>query len=105
MPADYGWIILKDELFDGEGRDESQTIGPSDIAPEVEQKLRSGKDCYFFKIYDDDNVHYYTGLGAALTEEATGTEEFCAAPLYDFAMPNAGATRIEWSGHPEWACS
>ena len=82
--APYGWIITRDFIFDGEAKG---TCGPRNIEPAVLEALRNnGADCERFRILDDDGELYYHGR----LYGGTGFE-----PLWDFAMPNAGATTIE----------
>lgn len=104
MTAQYGWIIDKDHLADRGEDTEAGTIGPSDIAPAIQTTLTTSSQGYEFKIFDDDDVLYYTGRALPAADEDLGSEEFAYGPLGDYGTPNAGATSITWTNHPEWDC-
>ena len=96
MPSMYGWIIDTDHLAEtGEdgGRDDSETVGPHDIPDALEERLENGEG-ERFKMYDDDEVLYYTGR---IVGRYTGFE-----PLEDFGEPNAGATTIHYFSRGKW---
>lgn len=81
----YGWRITKvnPEFLEQE---EVNTVGPATLSAELEHELFAGYG-QEFKMYDDDDIWYYTGM---IVGEFEGTE-----PLDDFGTPNAGCTRIE----------
>ena len=80
-----GWIILQDHLLNIDttitGPHDSE-VGPLDITA-------MGTE---FKLYDDDNVLYYTGKMYQCEDDL--------APLEDFGKPNAGCTKMKVDG--EW---
>lgn len=102
--APYGWIIDIDHLALDEfgkrtdNRDDSGTVGPNNIDPEIERRLkvrwqiaaRAGRrssegEGRRFQMRDADGELYYSG-------RLIGDEDL--APLDDFGTPNAGATEI-----------
>ena len=98
-PARYGWIITSDTLADGGPRPTNTNavgmIGPGDIHPESERRLRAGAGV-LFRMLDDDGIVYYAGRLVGQT--ITGFE-----PLDDFGEPNAGCTEIQhWTEVGEW---
>lgn len=100
---DYAWVITRDHLADmfgdpAEQREEGVS-GPSAAPDDLLARVKAGEG-HEFKMYDDDGELYYTGR--LLTAGDMGAEEHCAGPLDDFGTPNAGCTRIRWTGHPEW---
>lgn len=84
--ATHGWIVTADHVCDGQdiGRH-----GPSAIAPEVLSDLKAGKGKEW-RAKDDDGEVYYHGRYIGPDDER------CLSPLDNFAMPNAGATTIEY---------
>lgn len=100
----YGWIITKDHLwnpeYDSPEDNETGTIGPSDITPELKALLNSGKGHTFY-MRDDDRELYYTGKLVWDGEEPD--EEALAGPLDDFGRPNAGAIMIDYHERPDWS--
>lgn len=97
MTSDYAWIIDRDHLHEedpGIGSDERSVQGPRDAPSDWLLALRAGGG-RTFKMYDDDDVLYYTGR---ITGDYDGFE-----PLEDFGMPNAGCTGIKYPGSgPEY---
>lgn len=97
MPASsYGWIITKDHL-DVSGtlpgrKPEVGTVGPRNISPSMEARLKEGKGA-LFQMRDDDGVLYYTGLWTNGGDDRPITDE-AFGPLDDFGRPNAGAVHI-----------
>jgi hypothetical protein len=106
--GDYAWIIDRDHLdedqpMDGIGSDVFMS-GPSEAPAHLMAKLNAGEG-YVFKIYDDDEVLYYTGrLVFDPEEDGLPSNEATAGPLDDFGTPNAGATEVRYPGKPEWNC-
>lgn len=88
----YGWIIdaLNEDLFEDS---ELGTSGPSNISQEMTELLSEGSG-EKFKMFDDDGIWYYTGR---IVGDYDGFE-----PLYDFGMPNAGASNIEYMVDGLW---
>lgn len=86
----YAWVVDADLLYNDDpsiGRNEAGTFGPHDISPELQARLEAGEGERWV-CYDDDGIPYYRGRIVGTYE---GDE-----PLMDFAMPNAGAVRIEF---------
>lgn len=99
--APYAWIITKDHLLrpdDDPEDDAAGTIGPRRATDELIARLKAGEGD-IFRIYDDDQILYYTGRGLSQGDE--WGESACFGPLDDFGTPNAGAVWIRWHGHPE----
>lgn len=106
----HAWVITEDHLYksvytDNSFDNEAGTAGPY-YSPAI---LTNGlndpmsdiyANAYEFRMYDDDGELYYTGLLATLEDEPD--TDALMAPLYDFGGPNAGATRIKYTNHPEW---
>lgn len=89
----YGWVITKDELF--EPSDEQYGItskkgvmGPQNIPPTIERRLRDGEGKLFRMLDDDGEVYYY---GRLIHPDGEGIE-----PLDDFGMPDSGCTEIQF---------
>lgn len=109
--ASYGWIIDTDHLVTSGVTDASEsrvgTFGPSGIHPRIEATLTGKGDLdppppesadawasllvqvRRWRCMDDDGELYYEG-------RFIGPESRIFAPLEDFAMPDAGATTIEY---------
>lgn len=87
----YGWIVTKDSIFDPEfdKKDAVGVMGPRGIQPEIAEALRAG-DGVRWRTLDDDNAPYYEGRYIGPDDETL------FRPLEDFAMPNAGATTIQY---------
>lgn len=107
----YAWIIDKDHLAEpgakvGTLAGDARTVtGPSDAPDYLIERLErgdrtamAGVETFEFRMYDDDRELYYTGR--MITDEGD-TEAACAGPLDDFGRPNAGATDINYTDHPE----
>ena len=89
----YAWIITQDHLLTHVERpdrydSEAGTMGPRGTKFHRKQILKHPKK-EVFKMYDDDDILYYTGQIAG--DDFTGFE-----PLDDFGMPNAGCTSIKY---------
>ncbi|GHB52034.1 hypothetical protein GCM10010331_44490 [Streptomyces xanthochromogenes] len=89
--AAYGWVIDV-EHEPSEGRDETGTMGPHNIDPQIQVRLRRG-DGRTFRMYVSDQVLSYTGR-IITTDGAGGDDDF--GPLDDFGRPNAGCTEIHY---------
>lgn len=103
----YAWVITRDHLAEQERRENSMhkaeddavgTAGPGGTTDEMVEKARA--EGVTFKLYDDDNILYYTGKILGDMEE----EVVCYAPLSDFGEGYAGCTSVRYPGHPEWDC-
>ena len=81
----YAWIIDVDHIE----MNETPTMGPSNMTPELAARLIALKkdEGQKFKMYDGDGELYYSGR---IIGEYDGFE-----PLDDFGMPNAGCTEIK----------
>jgi hypothetical protein len=102
--AAYGWIIDRetvsnenDESTAPEHRTKSRAgwVGPRDIGPEVEQRLRNGEGEQF-RMYDDDGELYYEGRYIGPNDETA------FGPLTDLGTPDAGAVRIDYNEGGKW---
>ena len=87
------WLITSVHLdyFD----DEVGTMGPMHCNLTAAE-VRAHPDRARFRMYDDDGIHYYSGL-IVEDPDASGFE-----PLEDFGMPNAGCTRIDYLEGGKW---
>lgn len=94
----YGWIITKDVIAAPDEAAEVGTMGPSNIDPHLQRRLKDG-DGDRFRLLDDDGEVYYEGL-IILTPQAEGEDLF--APLDDFGTPYAGCARIQYWEDGEW---
>ena len=99
--ATYAWIITKDHLAEEGDESEVGVAGPRDAPDDLLAQLNEGKG-HVFRMYDDDDILYYTGRGVSVDDEMD--ENACYGPLGDFGTPNAGAVTIKWHGHREWDC-
>lgn len=103
-PADdedaHAWILTHDYTEDGE-YNQVGTNGPSTATDEATQAVKTpGDHRIAFDMYDDDGEKYYSGY---FTIDPNYTDEyFTNSPLYDFGLPNAGATKIKYPTKPEW---
>lgn len=104
----YAWIITEDNLYHPEHSisDESGKSGPSNASAGLINGLNDPmsdiyRNAYEFRMYDDDGILYYTGR-LFITRDAIPGEWQLMAPLYEFGGPNAGATLIKYTNHPEW---
>lgn len=93
MTASYAWTITRDHIDAGEAQG---TLGPSDALLDTPEAIKSHPEAVKFKMYDDDDELYYSGV-AVLGDDESGFE-----PLDDFGMPNAGCTRIDYFERGEW---
>ena len=84
----HGWVIDTDHI---DGADVGRQ-GPRDMTPEVLARLEAGEGLTW-RAYDDDGEHYYTGRLIVSGEDAD--EDEMTSPLFDYAMPGAGAVRLE----------
>lgn len=111
MTAPYAWLITHDSIADpdyplGSLCNARGLTGPHDADPELIRTLfraaNVGKDkwkgspVHWFKMYDDDNNLYYSGVFAEVTPEPDGTMLDGFEPLDDFGTPNAGCTEIRY---------
>lgn len=116
--ASYAWKITHDSIADDEFEAPSNNnakgmTGPRNVDPSLVARLDAaigmGRKQYYaqcsyanvatplvewFKIYDDDNEIYYTGVRTGEAEEFGSEDGF--EPLDDFGTPNAGATEIRY---------
>ncbi|WP_274916835.1 hypothetical protein [Streptomyces sp. WZ-12] len=90
--ASYGWIIDIEHEPSG-GRDETGTMGPRNIAPQIEARLRKGEG-RTFRMYDADQVLNYTGRIITSEDDEGNEDDF--APLDGFGEPNVGCTEIHY---------
>jgi len=93
MSSNYGWIIDKDNITDGEEEAPSNLnakgmMGPSDCPFTAEEIKAKGER---FRMSDDDDEIYYYGY--CFHE---GDEIGVFGPLEDFGTPNAGCAHIEY---------
>ena len=91
------WTITKDYIADPAARKPSNQnavgmVGPSHAKLTAEEIL-GHPDGQVFRMKDDDGELYYEGV-MVITPEDGDEAEF--RPLWDFGMPNAGATTIEY---------
>lgn len=94
----YAWIITADRLsVPGDEYDATGTVGPRNISPEQESRLRAGKGREF-RLFDDDRILLYEGR--IIGEEHKRTTGF--EPLDDFGEPMAGATTIKYRNGHKW---
>lgn len=82
-PAVYRWKITADHISDSGDRDVGME-GPSNLDESITANATE------FKLYDDDDILYYTGM---LYGDFDGLE-----PLDDFGMGWAGCTSIKIAG-------
>ena len=109
MTSSYGWLITHDSIADndappGTNLNARGVMGPRDIGDDHKQTLLSvakagfsnykGESVHKFKIYDDDEELYYTGLYIDDSDSEYGENAF--GPLDDFGTPNAGAVDIRY---------
>jgi hypothetical protein len=107
MTAPYTWLITHDSIADpeypiGSYCNARGVAGPHDADPELLRTLyraaNVGKDkwqgtpCQWFKMYDDDENLYYSGIFM----QADGGFDNGFEPLDDFGTPNAGCTEIRY---------
>ena len=85
----YAWRIDRDRIEDGNA---NGVQGPWDC-PDGDLTAIYGAPEKFRMLDDDGEVYYYGRLWG----ECYGYE-----PLYDFGMPNAGCTRIDFRVDGEW---
>lgn len=103
----YGWIIDTDHLFNPELNgpgfsDEAGTVGPWDAVGNTKAKLADHyTNRHQFRMYDDDGELYYTGT-LFWNGDSEPSEDILIGPLEDYGMPNAGCTRITYTGKPGW---
>lgn len=103
MTANYEWVITKDKIADPDAESGSfqnaiGLTGPRGATNSADFIQKNGEK---FRMKDDDGEIYYYGY-LMIHKEETGEEEF--APLYDFGMPNAGCTSIEYKDkNGNWA--
>lgn len=83
MPSVYGWVIDRDHI---EMKAKS-VMGPRNIAPKIEEQLKTTKNGQKFQLFDDDGNLYYSGR---IIGEYDGFE-----PLDDYGEPAAGCTEIK----------
>ena len=103
--SSYAWVIDVDHLAeDGEepgtlAGNAATITGPSDAPEKLLARLKDG-DGIQFRLYDDDEILYYSGrfVPADLSD---GEEGF--GPLDDFGKPNAGAVTIEYKHGAVWS--
>ena len=96
MASHYGWIIDKDHLDGDNEHNEVGTIGPSDISDLMMDQLKNTDRGTKFRLYDDDDVLYYSGRYLGELDGETGD------PLVDFGMPNAGCTYMDEYVDGKW---
>lgn len=89
----YGWVIDVDHLADGPDDSRVGIIGPCSIPSIVERHFQLGQ-CPLaverWRCKDSDGNVYYEGRYAGPGDERM------FGPLQDFAMPDAGASEIEY---------
>lgn len=84
--ASYGWIVDVDHI----SSKSKGVLGPLSINPEIETKLKQDDPSALrWRCKDADGEIYYEG-------RYIGKGGMGFGPLEDFAMPNAGATDIEY---------
>jgi hypothetical protein len=89
--SNHGWIITKDIIEDGKC---NGTMGPSNIAPEISDRLKKGEGTKF-RLFDDDGELYAEGLQIEGDSDGFG-------PLDDFGMPNWGCTDLKQFINGKW---
>jgi len=105
----YAWICTKDKLTSKEDHESHAAsggksglrsrvgwIGPRTAPDALVTRLKAGEGIKWRCRDDDDNIYYY---GLLLQDGATGLDDMdehaLSAPLDNFAMPDAGAVKIE----------
>lgn len=96
--ANYGWIIDTDHLYNPErpstDKDDAGRMGPSNITPDVQARLKAGEGRKF-RMYDSDQELTYSGrILTPADPEGGGEEDF--GPLEDFGKGNASCTEIRY---------
>lgn len=120
----YGWIVDKDHLSAPDGQypddtlDRKGVMGPRDIEPELQARLEAGEGAKW-RCYDDDGELYYSGRLVRTEGEdfdlvpceggrtpycvrCDGEEHEWFGPLWDFALPDAGAVIIRFEKDGKW---
>ena len=80
------WTITEDHIEDGRS---VGTRGPRSVTLSTEEIIEQG---FPFKLYDDDGNLYYEGYST------TKDDESAFGPLWNFGMPNAGCSYIQYKG-------
>jgi hypothetical protein len=100
--ANYGWLITEDHLAEpgapsGTNQNAVGVIGPRDIDPAIEARLKAGEGDVF-QMLDSDGELYYAGIAILDETSCDGFE-----PLTDYGSPNAGASDIRYRrGDGSW---
>ena len=85
----FSFAITEDHISEGNERNDKGTIGPRNTTLTFDE-IVNHPDGKVFKMFDDDEILYYTGVMIE-DEDSSGFE-----PLECFGMPNAGATSIHY---------
>lgn len=105
----YAWVIDKDHLAEpgadpGSFADNAATVsGPSAAPQGLLTALALGRG-HKFRLLDDDQEVYYTGriIFADDIGPNEADDEAAFGPLWDFGLPNAGATEIQYREGGRW---
>ncbi len=99
------WVITEDHL------DLTDILGPeadqvgrhkSGIELHIYNKMMAGKLGYVFRLYDDDDEHYFSGRVYDPTGEYDS--EF-VYEILEWGMRDSGCTSLRFPGRPEWNMS
>lgn len=93
---DYGWVIDRDHLEEGNieigNLNGVGTIGPKGVDPTIIARLTLGEGTPF-RLLDDDDKLYYEGRIIIINTDHPEVE---FAPLDDYGAPGAGCTSIAY---------
>ena len=91
------WVITKDLIGDASAPQPSNLYAVGMVGPRgaklTAEEIASHPQGRRFRIRDDDGELYYEGIMVVAPEDG---EDAGFRPLWDFGMPNAGATAIEY---------
>lgn len=87
MTQNIIWKITEDKICDGE------SVGVMSGTNERFKELEKENGKVYFKLYDGDDEHYFSGYVTG-TKDAMWTEEFCFGPLDNFGS-GYGCTEIK----------
>tara|TARA_R100000315_G_C5199782_1_gene117329 strand:+ start:189 stop:503 length:315 start_codon:yes stop_codon:yes gene_type:complete len=87
--SEYGWMAL--EL----GEPNHVVMGPSDLSPDIEERLRNGEGEKFLLMCGDNKI-MAKGRIITLDDDPASMTEVGFAPLDDYGEPSLGAAGIKY---------
>ena len=92
--SEYGWMALE---LGKSGEPNHVVMGPSDLSPDIEERLRNGEGEKFLLMCGDNKIMAKGRIICpALGDEPVSMDQIAFAPYDDYGDPDLGAAGIKY---------